>query len=382
MTLLAGAVFYLVVRHLKETSAVFPLGVLALVFADANIAGYLNSFYEESGCFLSFFCLICILHVFWARRHVFYLLSVLALSLILAGTKISYTLSVLPAFLPSLAGVMVCPPKSSGLRRYVVIAIALLLLASFLFMNFLWVTSWSERRENCYHFVFAGVLPLLSTAEGKDFLSKLGLDPALIRLKGKNAYQPDSEFGSEPVRSGLTKRLHLKAAFHLAIYYPTGFFKMIQFGFVRAGFYPRLQYISLSEPSGVTSSFRWCLWSKLHAHFFHGTLYYGAVLCLVLILVTLVWKLKDVGWPLFHLLAAIGFFPASVLQVIICIVGDGPIDTVKHLYFANLLLDAAFVFAFCGLIVTGITLRKKRHTAQQPPVILPFNRKSSTISLD
>jgi hypothetical protein len=249
----------------------------------------------------------------------------------------------------------------------VVIATILLFFGSILFMKFLWVTSGSERRDNCYHFIFTGVIPLLSTAEGKDFLSGLGLDPALIHLKGKNAYQSDSEFESEPVRSGLTKRFHLKAAFHLAIYYPTSFLKLIQFGFSRAGFYPRLQYPSLSDPSEVTSPFRWCLWSQLHGRFFNGIPYYVVSLCLILILGTLVWKRKDSGWPLFYLLAAIGFFSASLLQVIISVVGDGQVDTVKHLYFANLLLDAAFVFTLCVLIITGITFLGKSILVNRHP---------------
>jgi hypothetical protein len=255
---------------------------------------------------------------------------------------------------------MFLTPKGLYLRRYVVSAALFLLLVSVLFVKFLSVTPGNERRANCYHFIFSGAIPLLSPDTGKNFLYELGLDPSLVRLGGKNAYQPDSQFWTEPLHSALTTRLHLKAAARLISHNPTAFLEMTKFGFSKAGFYPRLQYPSLSDPPEITFRFRWCLWSRLHDRFLNGIPYYATVLFLTLILGTLVWKRKDSGWPLFHLLAAIGFFPASLLQVIISVVGNGPLDIVKHQYFANLLLDAAFVFILWGLTVTVMTIWKKR----------------------
>jgi hypothetical protein len=349
LTVLVGVVFYLSVRCLKGTPAVLSLGVIAFLFADANISGYLNSFYEEAGSFLSLFFLICVLHVFWARRNVLSLATVFILSLILAGTKISYTPSVLPAVLPLLAGVMVCSTKNSGFRRYSLIAIGLLFLGSVLILKFLSVTPGNERRANCYHFLFTGAIPALSPDAGRNYLLKVGLDPALVRLAGKNAYQYDSEFDIEPLRSSLTSQRHLTAVFQLGIHYPEALVKMIHSGFSWAGLYPRLQYPSLSDSLGVTSRFRWCFWSNFHGHFLGGIYYYGAVLCLILALGIMVWKRKDSGWPLFYLLCAGGFFPASLFQVLIAIVGNGPADIVKHLYLANLLLDVSLVSLAFGL---------------------------------
>jgi hypothetical protein len=284
---------------------------------------------------------------------------IFVLSLILAGTKLPYTLSVLPAILPVLAGVILFTPKSLYLRRYVISVVVLLFLASALLIKFLAVTPY-ERQANCYHFIFSGAIPLFSPNEGKSFLHELGLDPSLINLRGKNAYLPDSQYRTEPLHSALTTRLHLKAAARLIFHHPTAFLEMTKFGFSKAGFYPRLLYPSLSALPEITFRFRWCFWSRLHARFLNGIPYYATVLFLTLILGTLVWKRKDSGWPLFHLLAAIGFFPASLLQVIISVVGDGPLDIVKHQYFANLLLDTAFVFALCGLIVTVMAVWEER----------------------
>jgi hypothetical protein len=256
--------------------------------------------------------------------------------------------------------VILFTPKSLYLRRYIISAVLLLLFASVLFVKFLSLTPGNERRANCYHFIFSGAIPLLSPDTGKNFLYELGLDPSLVRLGGKDAYQPDSEFETEPLRLALTTRFHLKAVVQLAFYHPAVFLEMVKFGFSKAGFYPRLQYPSLSDLPEIAFRFRWCLWSRLHDRFLHGIPYYTTVLFLTLILGTLAWKRKDSGWPLFYLLAATGFFLASFLQVFISVAGNGPADIVKHLYFANLLLDAAFVFIVYGLTLTLVTLWKER----------------------
>jgi len=54
LALLAGCALYLCLRSLERT-ALFPLTIVAFIFADVNVSGYLNSFYEESGAYLSFF---------------------------------------------------------------------------------------------------------------------------------------------------------------------------------------------------------------------------------------------------------------------------------------------------------------------------------------
>jgi hypothetical protein len=46
--------------------------------------------------------------------------------------------------------------------------------------------------------------------------------------------------------------------------------------------------------------------------------------------------------------------------VVISVLGNDPADILKHQYFANLLLDAAFIFVVCGLTSTVITFWKER----------------------
>ena len=75
LILLGGGVLYLCLEKIHESMAIFSMGALALLFADVNIAGYLNSFYQESGTFLSFLLWIWFLHVFFAHRSLLSLVN-------------------------------------------------------------------------------------------------------------------------------------------------------------------------------------------------------------------------------------------------------------------------------------------------------------------
>ena len=194
-------------------------------------------------------------------------------------------------------------------------------------------------------------------------MRKLGLDPSLISLSGKDAYAADSQL--KRIYEMLTTRLHLKAVKQLAFYHPGAFLELIRFSFSQAGFYPRLNYPSLGESHGPKSSFRWDLWSRLHFRLFHGAPYFAFVLFLIVVLIILVWFRKDSGWPFFYLLVAISFFPASILQILISVMGNGPFDIFKHHYFGNLLLDVALIVSLCGLAAIGIGVFQKKIGGKQ-----------------
>jgi hypothetical protein len=143
-------------------------------------------------------------------------------------------------------------------------------------MVFLYRTPGNERRANCYHFIFASTIPLLSPDAGKRFLQEIGLPPSLTRLAGKSAYDPDSELEAEPLRSSLTRRVHLKAIYQLAYRHSSEFYQLIKLALLRTGFYPRLQYPSLSDSTEIRA-LRWDFWSKIHGSYLHGPFYYGIV---------------------------------------------------------------------------------------------------------
>ena len=53
LTLSVELALYLSIRSFGRVFALFSLGVFAFICADADVSGYLNSFYQESGTFLS-----------------------------------------------------------------------------------------------------------------------------------------------------------------------------------------------------------------------------------------------------------------------------------------------------------------------------------------
>jgi hypothetical protein len=363
LILLGGGVLYLCLEKIHESMAIFSMGALALLFADVNIAGYLNSFYQESGTFLSFLLWVWFLHFFFIHPSILSLGVICVLSLILAGTKAVFIPSVLWALFSLLTGISLVSRANGRWRRYTIIAAGLILLAAIVLVQAMVVTPGNERQANCYHFIFAAALPQLPPNEGKDYLRKLGLDPSLISLSGKEAYAADSQL--KRIYETLTTRLHFNAVKQLAFYHPGALFQLIRFSFSQAGFYPRLNYPSLGEGQDPKFSFRWDLWSRLHFRFLHGASYFAIVLLFIAILGVLVWIRRDSGWPFFYLLLAGSFFPASILQILISILGNGPFDIFKHHYFGNLLLDGGFISALCGLAAIGITLWQKRNAGQQ-----------------
>ena len=363
LILLGGGMLYLCLKKIHESTAIFSMGALALLFADVNIAGYLNSFYQESGTFLFFLLWVWFLHVFFTHRSLLSLGITCVLSLVLAGTKAVFIPSVLWALFFLLTGISLFSRGNGRWRRYTIIIAGPILLAAIVLAQAMVVTPGNERQANCYMFIFGGALPQLSPSEGRDYLRKLGLDSSLISLSGKDAYLADSQLNR--LYKKLTPRLHFTAIKQLVLDYPGAFFELIRFGFSRAGFYPRLNYPSLGEGQGPKFSFRWDFWSRFHFRFLHGAPYFAFVLFLIAILSVLVWIRKDSGWPFFYLLVAGSFFPASILQILISVLGNGPFDIFKHHYFGNLLLDAALITALCGLAEIGITLWEKRKAGQQ-----------------
>ena len=344
---IAGCILFVTLRNMAGYSSFFSVTAVTLIFADVNIVGYVNSFYQESGAFLSFIVLIYSLHYLWVHRTALSLGMVCASALMLIGSKVAYSLSVLPAMFPLLLGVALYTGRNPRLRLYVIAVVLLLSLASVLFIKHLAAVTLDERRGNCYHFIFAGAIRFLPSDSSKHYLEELGLDPSLVSLKGKSAYDPDSQF--EILSPELNAKLHVKALTRLAFHYPQTFIEMVRFGLSKVGYYPPLLFPSSSDPNGIKPRFRWSLWSKLHSYFLHGVFYFALVLCLTFVLMISIWKEKDF-WPLFYLLGTAGFILACFTQVLTSIIGDGPMDIVKHNFFANILLDSAFVFVSCGLI--------------------------------
>jgi len=357
VVLITGLFLYFCLKKVNDLYAALSLGIFAILMADVNIAGYLNSFYQESGTFFSFLLLVFALHVFYVRRTLISLSVVTVLALILAATKVVFIPSVLIAVPSILIGTLFLCGGDAQIRRITIIGVSLMFLASFFLARAMISTPGNERQANCYHFIFAAAVPRLDPAQGRNYLHELGLDPSLIALSGKDAYQADSQM--EKLRPVLTTQLQAKAIAILAFYHPGAFFQSIRLSFSEAGFYPCLCNPPLRVSPTAKTPFKWDAWSRLHCSLFHGSFYFVMVFAVMGFLGALVKTQKVSGWPLFHLILAASFLPAALLQIFISVLGNGPFDIEKHQYLANLLLDAAFVFSLTGLVKLAIALRKK-----------------------
>ena len=232
----------------------------ALLLADANIVMYVNSFFQESGAYLSFLGLVCAAYLLWPPSCGKRTLAALALltgsAVLLAGTKVAYAFSVLPALVPLLAG---CTIMNPALRRWVAASTALLLVCSVGFIRFFSVTSGNERQVNCYQFVFTGCLVFMSEGEDRLFLSRVGLDPSLTTLRGKDVYDADSQLGS--LKPSLGTNLQLRALSELVLHHKNAAMRLFGYGFERTGIYWNLFCPSRSGPPLSPERIRWAHWS-------------------------------------------------------------------------------------------------------------------------
>ncbi len=363
LLLATSAVLCVCLRKTKDLCAVLSLGTFAVLMSDVNIAGYVNSFYQESGLFLSFLILIFALHVFFVRRSRLVLSVVSVITLMLAATKVTSVPSVLVCVPLILTGIAFLSPGAAHRRRGSVVAAIMIVIFSLLVVKITISTPGDERRANCYHLVFAGAIPRLDPEQGKVFLRRIGLDSSLVILGGKNAYEADSRYGT--LRPFLTTNLQARAVTALAVHYPRAFLDLMGYGFSRAGYYELLADPPLNVPKDTQPPFKWDGWTRLHRSLFHGGASYLTVSFLMVILGIAVRAKRESGWPLFHLILAASFFPAAILQIFISVLGNGPVDIDKHHYFANLLLDAALIFAVAGLVELGSAYRKKRGGLQE-----------------
>lgn len=348
--LLVGWTLFHALKRLMGTSATWSAGLLVIILADANIIGYINSFYQESGALVFFALLVVMLYLFWVHHDFLSLTAVVAMSLLLTATKTPFAFSVPIITLPVLVAVGLRQKRGVELRRYLLLGSLAIVLGSICLMICFSKTPGNERRANCYHFIFYGVLPRISEGEGKAFLLRLGLDESLVRLSGKSAYAGDSELETPILKETLTKDLHVKALVHSIVYHPKAFFDLVSLSFEKTGRYPTLLYLSETALSRAVPLHRLDYWSQLHNRYFRGTSLYLLTLAAGLGLLISGFATKGLSAVLPHLLLTGGCFFGSIMQTLIAVIGNGPADLVKHLYFANLLLDTAFVSTVGALV--------------------------------
>lgn len=356
LVLLLSAGLYGVLRRLPAIPFV-ALGACALVATDANIVGYLNSFYQESGALVAVAGLTASLFLLWKCRRGRDAVLVAAFSAMLAASKPAYAAALVagvPAVLAATLG--------RGGRRLPKAEVAA--GAGAVALVVLIVFSWTGRyfaADHAYHFVFTAALPRLPPAEREPFLREIGIDSRFAAHSGKNPYAPGSGWRDPALAVRLTRQTHGRSIAHLLWNHPRAFFAVLGDSFSDSGRYPRLAFPRLgAEPSERGG--RWVFWSRFRLRRLRGPLPYSAWIVLLATL-GFRWRSAEPGsWEEFFALLSLGYGAASVVQIVISVLGNGFADIAKHHFLANVLIDFALIAALAGV---AETLRRRRRPGRR-----------------
>jgi len=347
-TVLAAALF-VTLASLRATVPFVALSALALAMSDANLSGYLASFYQESGAFAFLLLYICALFAFWQRRTPLTCLAAVAACVLLTATRFAYVPTGVLIVAPVFVAIATAPWSVARKRALAAITAATLVVTSGAALVLM-----SDRTINKaapYLFVFTTALAELPEGARAPYLASLGLDPADVAELGQNPFEPSSRFNSDPsFTAQLGTPLLARAIARLAIDHPRAMLRLVAAAFAQAGSYPPLTYAA--EPAGRHGPTwaPWTGWSALHRTLLNGWLLYGTALVACVVLGVRVFQTARDGWPLFFWIVAASFLCGSALQALISMFGNGFVDLARHDFLATMLADIALVTGVAGLL--------------------------------
>lgn len=359
-----GATLY----RLRDPVAFASLGMMALVLVDAAIAGYVNSFYQEAGAWVFTLLLVSALYLFRESPRAGPLAAVLLAAALVIFAKVPYGVSIVIAVGFVVAGVCARLPKIPFRRRAIAATAGILLVSVGASARFL--SPGDIDRYYAFNAIFDGMLPALPGPSRAPFLASLGLPPALSSLSGRSGFELGRDLHDTEVYPLLGRRLHLRALVRLATQHPTVLLRLFTDAGATSGTYevPYLGYRSRAfsterqPPGGLV------LWSNLRSRVLRGWIAYAAAFLLVgsLFLVRRRVSQPDrEGWGSFFRLGSTGFLIASLVQVAVAGLGDGPHELTKHLYFANLLFDVGFLLALSGVLLAIQDFRSRAEASSR-----------------
>jgi hypothetical protein len=349
LAVLLAAALLATLASLRATVPFVALSALALAMSDANVAGYLASFYQESGAFVYLLLYVCALFAFWQRRTRASCLAAVAACALLTATRFAYvpTGGVLVA--PVLAAIATAPWTRSRKRALAAIAAATIVAVSGAALALM-----SDRTINKaapYLFVFTTALPELPEEARAPYLSSLGLDPAGVAHRDENPFEPTSRFHTDPrLAAELGTPLLARAIARLAIDHPRAILRLVAAAFAHAGTYPPLTYAADGAATPGPIGAPWTGWSALHGALLNGWILYGAALVACVGLGVRVRRTRSDGWPLFFWIVAASFLGGSAVQALISMFGNGFVDLARHDFLATMLADTALVAGVAGLL--------------------------------
>lgn len=329
--------------------AFVSLAVLLLVVADAGISAYSNSFYQEAGAFFFVVLFLCALFLAWRRPEPAELAAALSTGFLLATVKRAYAPSAFLVLAVILFAALFRLPRGRARTLRMAIVAGFLIVGLPAASRLVRVEQYG--RYNSFNAVFDAVLPEIDPAERAGFLREVGLSPQLAALSGRSAFEIGVPLESHPAYPQLGPALHARALTTFASRHPDALFRLLRRGGAEVGRYevPYLGYRARSfspERQGL-GGIR--LWSKLRARVLGGwtSFIVGGALCLLLFFLPR--GADPGGWQAFFRVGCAAFLLASLLQAGVAVLGEGPVERAKHLYFANLLFEVHFVLGLCGL---------------------------------
>ena len=345
---LATAMFLLL--RLLPPMASLGLGVLAsLILADAGVASYLNSFYQESGGYFFTVLLLCALGWWWFRNSWPSLLALLGTAVLAMASKRPLTVAVAVVVVVATGvAVVLARFQKRELVRFV-LAVAVVVVTGLTVNR---VSSLPlHSKVYCYSAIFGGMLPSLGEGEQVAFLREVGLPESFAAFSGTIPHGPGTPFADEHVQAAMSGAVQARAVVAFVTHYPGGLFRLLRRVGEAAGEY-EVPYFGYRGPEYSSASqdlggLHW--WTELRAGVLGGWIGYivGALLTAILFVFRAHGSARR--WLVKLRWGAVAFYLASLTQILIVALGDGGVSLPKALYFANLTLDIQFLLAIAAI---------------------------------
>lgn len=346
LTIVLSAALFTALVSLRDATPFVALAAFSLLASDANVSGYLNSFYQESGAFVFFLLYLFGLYAFWQRRQISTFLLATGFCILLGGTKVAYTPAAFFLLIPLFIGL---GGRSFASKSDRIILAGTAVSAFVAICVALWMLPDPDvTKPAAYHFVFTAALPVLPPGEQSLYLQSLGLDPSYVTDVGKGAWDYGSHFANPDLNQLLGLQLHARAVGRLAIDHPLSILRLVAQALSLSGTYPQLTYGDVATGEGPIAAV-WAVWSTIHNTILNGWLLYGAALACSGLVVSRALRHPSNDWLLFFALTSACFCSASILEAVVSMFGNGVADIFKHNFLATLLADSALTSGLAGI---------------------------------
>ncbi len=340
--------------RLLPPAASLSLGVLAsVVLADAGVAAYLNSFYQESGAYFFSVLLLCALGWWWSRGSWPALIALLGTAAFAMASKRPLAISVAVILLV----VTGAAAARAGFAKRSLITV--LLAAAVVGVTGLAVNRVStppfHSKVYCYSSIFDGMLLMIDEGDRVAFLRTLGLPDSWVRFTGVLPHGSATPLADVKIQAAMSGALHSRAVVNFVVHHPAALCRLLDRVIGMAGQYevPGFGYRGpeYSPTSQDLGSLHW--WTKVRASGIEAWTGYQLGAIFICVLFALRAKARAGEWLSALRWGAVAFYLGSWCQIAVVGLGDGCISVPKALYFANLSLDVVFLLALAAIAMVA-----------------------------